>query len=374
MAIWNEEIADSLLISDRTNYNTVDFEFADSLLATDDEAIDWLHGLADALAVTDDEQISVVRSLEMADTARMGDGVQSGATVAFADSLTLADALDAQAFVSFADTAAASDATTGSTARTTLLADSLTARDEASEGADALVADTLTASDALSLASDLQIVESIAAADAVSDGGGTEWEASDTASAGDAVAVQVVTHAELADSLSASDAASCKRPAVAWLMNTESGAASWYSNFDFSDVAQVGDTVFAVGPDGLFTLAGSTDAGDPIDAAVQYGFTDFGGFDNQGNPKPSEPKKRVTDFWFGYTSDGDVSVAVETFGESPYTYTMPARTADSPRNNRVRPGKGLNARYWRVTLSNTDGCAVTVHSVSADVVQTSRRL
>ena len=53
---------------------------------------------------------------------------------------------------------------------------------------------------------------------------------------------------------------------------------------------------------------------------------------------------------------------------------MEPRAANSPRNNRIIPGKALNARYWRMTLANTNGCAFEVHSLAADIALSARRI
>lgn len=152
--------------------------------------------------------------------------------------------------------------------------------------------------------------------------------------------------------------------AVAWVMNTETAAPSWYSNWQFVDMVQLADRVLAVGPEGLVEMGADSDAGNEIDAELEYGFTDFG----------AEQKKRIDAFWFGYTSSDVVEVEVETIDGPGYSYRMQARDADSPRNNRVRPAKGLNARYWRIKVRNTDGADVAVDSISADVVPSARRL
>ena len=58
----------------------------------------------------------------------------------------------------------------------------------------------------------------------------------------------------------------------------------------------------------------------------------------------------------------------------PYTYTMPPRSAEQPRNSRVVPGKGLNARYWRLRLSNLNGCGFELHSIGAETAESTRRI
>ena len=170
------------------------------------------------------------------------------------------------------------------------------------------------------------------------------------------------------DALTFSDATFYKDPsATAWVMNTETAAPYWYSNWQFSDMIQVGDKVLAVGPEGLCVIGANTDAGETIEAAVQYGFTDFG----------TEQKKRVPEFVFGYTAETPMGITVETYGQGypPYEYSLSAqRLSEQPNNGRLTPGKGLNARYWRIEIHNTDGGAFSVNSITASLAVSSRRL
>ena len=165
---------------------------------------------------------------------------------------------------------------------------------------------------------------------------------------------------------------------VAWVMNTDTGAVSWYDNWAFTSMATVGGKVFAAGPDGLHVLGGDLDGADQIDARVDYGYTEFGGYGQDGSPKMSEWRKRMVGLWFGYHSGGALAATVGAYGQlvprDQYTYTMPARPAGHPRNNRITPGKGLSARYWRISVANTGGCAFEVHSVTAEVAESTRRL
>lgn len=153
---------------------------------------------------------------------------------------------------------------------------------------------------------------------------------------------------------------------VAWLMNTETAAASWYDNFDFESIAQTTDKVLAIGPDGLYELTGATDSDEEIDAYVQSGFMDFG----------TSQTKRVDAMYFGYTSDATITVTVEVYesGHAPVTYTLEERVATAPRNSRIVPGKGLWGRYWRTKIENVDGSDFEVHDASVDIAVSNRKV
>lgn len=152
----------------------------------------------------------------------------------------------------------------------------------------------------------------------------------------------------------------------AWVMNTETTAASWYDNFDFESITQTPDGVLAVGPDGLYTLDANTDAGVNIQAEVVSGLQDFG----------APQTKRMDYMYFGYTSGGQISVTPEVYesGHAPVTYFLEQRDASAPRNSRVEPGKGLFGRYWRVTIRNVAGADFEVHDTAVDIAVSNRKV
>lgn len=152
----------------------------------------------------------------------------------------------------------------------------------------------------------------------------------------------------------------------AWVMNTETTAVNWYDNFGFESTLSWQGREFAVGVDGIYELTGATDSGVPINAEVESGFVDF----------EVSQQKRLDNLYFGYTSDGPLSVKTEVYesGTPPRVYRMDERAAAAPRNNRVTPGKGLYGRYWRLTIANVDGADFVVHDAEVDVAVSARRI
>lgn len=153
---------------------------------------------------------------------------------------------------------------------------------------------------------------------------------------------------------------------VAWVLNTESTAASWYTNFDMHSIAQVDNAVFAVGPEGVFELTGDDDAGEPIDAGTRSGFMDFG----------SSFTKRLENMYLGYTSTGTLStrLSVKESRHLATRFYLEQRTADAPRNGRVVPGKGMWGRYWMVEMNNVNGADFSVYDIEVDIATSPRKL
>ncbi len=153
---------------------------------------------------------------------------------------------------------------------------------------------------------------------------------------------------------------------IAWVLNTESAAVSWYDNFDFQSIAQVDDAVFGVNAEGIFLLTGDDDAGDPISASVRTGFMDF----------DTAYTKRLENLYFGYVSTGALyaRLRVKDSQHPASTYQLQERDASAPRNSRIEPGKGLFGRYWQVEIGNVSGAPFTVYDMDVDLSISNRKI
>jgi len=153
--------------------------------------------------------------------------------------------------------------------------------------------------------------------------------------------------------------------AIAWTMNTKSGALTNYDNFGFTSMAFHGGKLYATSPEGVFELGADDDDGRDIDALAKGGFLDFG----------REENKRMSDIFVGYTG-GDIECDVETYDgpKEVYTYRMERRDADAPRNNRLKVGRGLSSRYWGLAFRNKNGADFQIQDVAVQIAVSKRRL
>jgi hypothetical protein len=152
---------------------------------------------------------------------------------------------------------------------------------------------------------------------------------------------------------------------MAWVMNTETGAPSYYDNYEFASLVEHDGVLLAAGREGLYVVQQDNDSGREIPGTIQTGFLDW----------QTSRRKRLRDIYVGYTG-AQLELKVEAYNE-PYgehTYEMVEREADAPRNNRIRVGRGLNSRYWRFTLTNPQGGAFQVFDAAANVDVSNRRL
>lgn len=310
----------------------------------------------DVALATDSTAVSAGGTIEEATVASDSAVAIVAATIIDAATATDATSVLGQPAVETTSNATATD---GAEACTIVLAESVGQADDTASVGLATTADSVaTASDATeTTATDVLLV-------------------ADSAVVDDALVIRAGSVQAIDDHVVARDAVLYPQPELtAWVMNTETAAVSWYTNWGFTGMAQAGDRIFAVGPAGLVELGDSRDDSARINARVEYDFNEFGGYDREGNPLDSEYKKRVENFWVGYVADGRLKFQVETYGQGygVVNYVMEPRTAAQPRNSRVKPGKGLNARWWKVAIENVAGANFEITSLSADVAQSNRR-
>lgn len=152
----------------------------------------------------------------------------------------------------------------------------------------------------------------------------------------------------------------------AWVLNSQSLAHSYYDDFvDFNSAVQIGRQVFFLTPDGLYELGGDSNDGEIIEAEVVTGQMDFGTID----------RKRIEQFDLGYTATGDLEAVVSCEGFQPsQPQLLEARLMNTARTSRIRIGKGMVGKYWKVELRNREGSDFELFSMQAKVAISTRRM
>ena len=157
--------------------------------------------------------------------------------------------------------------------------------------------------------------------------------------------------------------------AQGWVMNTEGAMPiSEYDNFVFNSMAYGPDEMLGCTDQGIYTLDGADDAGTAIDAGVTSMMLDF----------DTSKLKRMSTAYMGYTSDGQLLLKVRSVDQGEYAewwYEAHSTVvADSPRQNRVKIGKGLRSRYWVFELVNIDGSDFELDKVELYPIVLQRRI
>ena len=140
---------------------------------------------------------------------------------------------------------------------------------------------------------------------------------------------------------------------LAWVLNTENGRVSNYTEFPFIALGQIGDTPAGAAADGIYLLEGSDDAGQPIDAVMRFGMADFGGND----------LIRINDIYVGGVLENDMELSIRSDGEvTEYTYPLVEREEHIP-GHRAKLGKGFRSRYRQVSITNIAGADFTIDNI-----------
>lgn len=162
---------------------------------------------------------------------------------------------------------------------------------------------------------------------------------------------------------------------VAWTADVEPLAMSRYDNFPFNSLAVVNGTLMGAGTEGVFALAGDTDAGAAIQAEIAGDWTDRiqGPKGTEPDPKLKRPRyvylntrvDGVLAFVLGCLEDGD---------EVDYSYSLPDITALGFVNNRAPLGRGIRSRYLRPVIRNVSGADFEINDGTVVVDSLARSL
>lgn len=139
-----------------------------------------------------------------------------------------------------------------------------------------------------------------------------------------------------------------------WCLNTEKGAATRYTGYDFTSIS--GN--YATAADGIYRL----DVTGPVEWLVDLGREDFG----------AEQLKHLPAVYLNVDCDDPISLRVTTPAGDDYTYE--ARSAGGGLSiHRVDPGKGLRSNWYGLELSCSTELK-TLASVSFAPAASQRRI
>ncbi len=153
----------------------------------------------------------------------------------------------------------------------------------------------------------------------------------------------------------------------AYVLNTESKAASNYINFPYNSFALIDGKYYGARDNGIYLLEGADDAGTQIDAHIRSGLLDFN----------STYLKRLKYAYLGYTTDGRVLLKIIDTADGVKTerhYELVQQTADTYREARRKLGGGVKSRYWGFELANIDGADFDLESIQFMPIMLTRRV
>lgn len=349
-------------------FNDIDVLLSDAATASDALIFDNLMYLLSTAIASDDMTMQVVLTQSLVSDAYGRDYLIAEFPISIADSATASDVIstDVLATEELFDDALASISAEVLTVMSENLISVAIGSDTITFGFLVLLTDVATASDALTMGvyANAELSDAAAVTDEFTTLASMTIALSENATATDALSHQMIVSALLDSTAIVHVLLSVGNEVFdVWVMNTELGAVSTYSDFDFQGFARLGEKYFGLRDDGIHVLSGTKSAGRNIIGSVATGLSNLG----------TEYKKRVPAVYVGYTAEGALVMKIVTTDagtkrENWYTLSPIAKPATT--DNRFSPAKGLNSVYWQAKIV---GQNFTLDSVKLWRALTSRR-
>lgn len=146
---------------------------------------------------------------------------------------------------------------------------------------------------------------------------------------------------------------------ASWRAHVETWAVSRYTNTPWNSMAVIDGALFAAGPEGIYELAGNTDAGVEITATLQHDWLNWAP-DRRGNPAPDHHLKRPRYLYLEEVkADGELAVTLGYVtidgAKSVSEYPLPDVAATGFINVRVPLGRGIRSQFLQPTIRNVAG-------------------
>lgn len=149
----------------------------------------------------------------------------------------------------------------------------------------------------------------------------------------------------------------------AWAFNSRSMAMSRWEALQVTEVHEANGVVYGLADDGIYVLSSTVAA----DAELESGLYDFGVIET----------KHLRHLYITYTATAPIHVGLirsNGGGKQRVMYGKPSYVAENPMQTRINLGRGPLARYWGMTLNNTDGGFASVKDMRLVPNVTTRRI
>jgi hypothetical protein len=149
-----------------------------------------------------------------------------------------------------------------------------------------------------------------------------------------------------------------------WVVNMDTYASSQYDGYGFTSLYTdpLTGKNYGTALDGIYELTGDDDAGNDIDALIDFGRSDLG----------TSRKKQVPCLYQGVSSTGKMLLKVDADG---HVYTYEARSSSAEiKNHRTDIGKRLVGNYWNFTTMNQNGGYFDLETTTFDPIPLSRKV
>lgn len=140
-----------------------------------------------------------------------------------------------------------------------------------------------------------------------------------------------------------------------WSLNYDTNAATRYLGLAANSLAQFAGRTFVANAGGIYEIGADSDAGQPINASIEFPTTDF----------QTSRQKHMEVAYVGVKASSKMKLKVWVNGMTPCYYSIiPKPNASAgDKGTRVPLGKGLVGRYWGARLDNIAGGDFALESV-----------
>lgn len=153
---------------------------------------------------------------------------------------------------------------------------------------------------------------------------------------------------------------------TALVLNLATQAPYYYANYAFTGFAAHGERQFGCMADGIYELVGDTDADEPIESRITTGLSDFG----------EQALKTLTAVYLDYSATGPLLLSTQ-IGHSDGVQVLSYELEETPNAQvtaRIKPGKGVKARYWQFSVANIAGADFELETLDILPVVLQRRI
>lgn len=164
------------------------------------------------------------------------------------------------------------------------------------------------------------------------------------------------------EALNVENQADLNSDGAVWVVNLDSNASVQYEHYGFNSFFQRGNDYYGVANDGIYKLSGSTDAGSPIEALVEFAKSNFG----------VAQEKTMPNVYLSAASDGALVLKVVT-GKQTLFYTARSSSVELDKH-RVDLGRGLQGTFWQFSVMNQNGDDFNVAGMEFLPIASKRRI
>lgn len=146
-----------------------------------------------------------------------------------------------------------------------------------------------------------------------------------------------------------------------WAINYETNAPSRYERLAANSMCRIDGITYVANAGGIYALDADDDAGQPIQASVSFGNTDYGDHYN----------KRISSIYLGMRSNYKMRLNIVANRKSAYYFDIQPPKLNE-HGSRLTPGKGLAGLFFALRLDNQHGAFFELDALTLELAVSTR--